>query len=100
MCVQLCLWLLLSPLSLSCTSTQSFYLLFSLHTSLPLSLVVSHKVVIAVYISGIFYLSLSCSLSEGEQEEAWLTEAGLARLFDDSLAADLDQVSIINLLFK
>ncbi|RVE56192.1 hypothetical protein OJAV_G00233570 [Oryzias javanicus] len=25
---------------------------------------------------------------EGEQEEAWLTEAGLARLFDDSLAAD------------
>ncbi|XP_068199309.1 rho GTPase-activating protein 18 isoform X2 [Antennarius striatus] len=28
---------------------------------------------------------------EGEQEEAWLTEAGLARLFDDSLAADLDQ---------
>ncbi|XP_068565016.1 rho GTPase-activating protein 18 isoform X3 [Cebidichthys violaceus] len=31
---------------------------------------------------------------EGEQEEAWLTEAGLARLFDDSLAADQDQVSI------
>lgn len=28
---------------------------------------------------------------EGEQEEAWLTEAGLARLFDDSLAADGDQ---------
>nr|XP_046229252.1 rho GTPase-activating protein 18 isoform X2 [Scatophagus argus] len=28
---------------------------------------------------------------EGEQEEAWLTEAGLARLFDDSLAADVDQ---------
>ncbi|KAM9339555.1 rho GTPase-activating protein 18 [Symphorus nematophorus] len=28
---------------------------------------------------------------EGEQEEAWLKEAGLARLFDDSLAADLDQ---------
>ncbi|XP_031177822.1 rho GTPase-activating protein 18 isoform X2 [Sander lucioperca] len=28
---------------------------------------------------------------EGEQEEAWLTEAGLARLFDDSLAADQDQ---------
>ncbi|XP_037837561.1 rho GTPase-activating protein 18 [Kryptolebias marmoratus] len=25
---------------------------------------------------------------EGEQEEAWLAEAGLARLFDDSLAAD------------
>ncbi|XP_041832209.1 rho GTPase-activating protein 18 [Melanotaenia boesemani] len=25
---------------------------------------------------------------EGEQEEAWLTEAGLVRLFDDSLAAD------------
>uniref|UniRef100_A0A668A2R6 Rho GTPase activating protein 18 n=1 Tax=Myripristis murdjan TaxID=586833 RepID=A0A668A2R6_9TELE len=25
---------------------------------------------------------------EGEQEEAWLTEAGLARLFDDSLAED------------
>ncbi|XP_074541117.1 rho GTPase-activating protein 18 isoform X1 [Halichoeres trimaculatus] len=28
---------------------------------------------------------------EGEQEEAWLTEAGLARLFDVSLAADQDQ---------
>ncbi|CAJ1077342.1 rho GTPase-activating protein 18 isoform X2 [Xyrichtys novacula] len=28
---------------------------------------------------------------EGEQEEAWLTEAGLARLFDDSVAADQDQ---------
>ncbi|KAG7240314.1 hypothetical protein INR49_027125 [Caranx melampygus] len=28
---------------------------------------------------------------EGEQEEAWLTEAGLARLFDNSLAADQDQ---------
>ncbi|XP_042338797.1 rho GTPase-activating protein 18-like, partial [Plectropomus leopardus] len=28
---------------------------------------------------------------EGEQEEAWLTEAGLARLFDDSIAADQDQ---------
>ncbi|XP_034018098.1 rho GTPase-activating protein 18 [Thalassophryne amazonica] len=28
---------------------------------------------------------------EGEQEEAWLTEAGLARLFDGSLAADQDQ---------
>uniref|UniRef100_A0A8C4DV35 Rho GTPase activating protein 18 n=1 Tax=Dicentrarchus labrax TaxID=13489 RepID=A0A8C4DV35_DICLA len=28
---------------------------------------------------------------EGEQEEAWLTEAGLARLFDDSLAVDQDQ---------
>ncbi|KAM9840792.1 rho GTPase-activating protein 18 [Aulostomus maculatus] len=28
---------------------------------------------------------------DGEQEEAWLTEAGLARLFDDSLAADQDQ---------
>ncbi|XP_028295134.1 rho GTPase-activating protein 18 isoform X2 [Gouania willdenowi] len=28
---------------------------------------------------------------EGEQEEAWLTEAGLARLFDDSLAADQEQ---------
>lgn len=28
---------------------------------------------------------------EGEQEEAWLTEAGLARLFDDSLAEDQDQ---------
>ncbi|XP_056150454.1 rho GTPase-activating protein 18 isoform X2 [Lampris incognitus] len=28
---------------------------------------------------------------EGEQEEAWLTEAGLARLFDDSLGADHDQ---------
>ncbi|XP_008298044.1 rho GTPase-activating protein 18 [Stegastes partitus] len=28
---------------------------------------------------------------EGEQEEAWLTEAGLQRLFDDSLAADQDQ---------
>lgn len=28
---------------------------------------------------------------EGEQEEAWLTEAGLAQLFDDSLAADKDQ---------
>ncbi|XP_076021533.1 rho GTPase-activating protein 18 [Genypterus blacodes] len=28
---------------------------------------------------------------EGEQEEAWLTEAGLARLFDDSLSADQDQ---------
>lgn len=43
---------------------------------------------------------LSLSLSEGEQEEAWLTEAGLARLFDDSLAADQDQVSIIVPLFK
>ncbi|XP_070705182.1 rho GTPase-activating protein 18 isoform X2 [Pempheris klunzingeri] len=30
-------------------------------------------------------------IPEGEQEEAWLTEAGLARLFDDSLAADQDQ---------
>ncbi|XP_029983854.1 rho GTPase-activating protein 18 isoform X1 [Sphaeramia orbicularis] len=28
---------------------------------------------------------------DGEQEEAWLTEAGLARLFDDSLATDQDQ---------
>lgn len=28
---------------------------------------------------------------EGEQEEAWLTEAGLAQLFDDSLVADQDQ---------
>lgn len=28
---------------------------------------------------------------EGEQEEAWLTEAGLARLFDDSFTADQDQ---------
>ncbi|XP_040920570.1 rho GTPase-activating protein 18 [Toxotes jaculatrix] len=28
---------------------------------------------------------------EGEQEEAWLTEAGLARLFDGSLATDQDQ---------
>uniref|UniRef100_A0AAQ6A2D0 Rho-GAP domain-containing protein n=1 Tax=Amphiprion ocellaris TaxID=80972 RepID=A0AAQ6A2D0_AMPOC len=28
---------------------------------------------------------------EGEQEEAWLMEAGLQRLFDDSLAADQDQ---------
>lgn len=35
-------------------------------------------------------------LSEGEQEEAWLAEAGLTRLFGDSLAADdQDQVSII-----
>lgn len=40
------------------------------------------------------FIFLSFSLSEGEQEEAWLTEAGLARLFDDSLAADQDQVSI------
>uniref|UniRef100_A0A8C7Z952 Rho GTPase activating protein 18 n=1 Tax=Oryzias sinensis TaxID=183150 RepID=A0A8C7Z952_9TELE len=44
-------------------------------------------------------MSQSCQLChlvpEGEQEEAWLTEAGLARLFDDSLAADdQDQVSI------
>ncbi|XP_077408381.1 rho GTPase-activating protein 18 isoform X2 [Vanacampus margaritifer] len=28
---------------------------------------------------------------EGEQEEAWLTEAGLARLFDGSLAAEQEQ---------
>ncbi|XP_069371660.1 rho GTPase-activating protein 18 isoform X3 [Paralichthys olivaceus] len=28
---------------------------------------------------------------EGEQEEAWLAEAGLAQLFDDTLAADQDQ---------
>ncbi|XP_054617240.1 rho GTPase-activating protein 18 isoform X2 [Dunckerocampus dactyliophorus] len=28
---------------------------------------------------------------DGEQEEAWLTEAGLAQLFDDSLAADQEQ---------
>ncbi|KAM4633112.1 rho GTPase-activating protein 18 [Polymixia lowei] len=28
---------------------------------------------------------------EGEQEEAWLLEAGLARLFDDSLTSDQDQ---------
>nr|XP_020459471.1 rho GTPase-activating protein 18 isoform X2 [Monopterus albus] len=28
---------------------------------------------------------------EGEQEEAWLAEAGLARLFDDSLSADQEQ---------
>ncbi|XP_053193472.1 rho GTPase-activating protein 18 [Scomber japonicus] len=28
---------------------------------------------------------------EGEQEEAWLTEAGLTQLFDDSLAGDQDQ---------
>ncbi|XP_029352664.1 rho GTPase-activating protein 18 isoform X2 [Echeneis naucrates] len=28
---------------------------------------------------------------EGEQEEAWLTQAGLGRLFDESLAADQDQ---------
>ncbi|KAM9354132.1 rho GTPase-activating protein 18 [Pholidichthys leucotaenia] len=28
---------------------------------------------------------------EGEQEEAWLTEAGLAQLIDNSLAADQDQ---------
>nr|XP_057913449.1 rho GTPase-activating protein 18 isoform X1 [Doryrhamphus excisus] len=28
---------------------------------------------------------------EGEQEEAWLTEAGLTQLFDDSMAADQDQ---------
>uniref|UniRef100_A0A3Q1FM42 Rho GTPase activating protein 18 n=1 Tax=Acanthochromis polyacanthus TaxID=80966 RepID=A0A3Q1FM42_9TELE len=28
---------------------------------------------------------------EGEQEEAWLTEAGLQQLFDDSLADDQDQ---------
>lgn len=40
-------------------------------------------------------LSRSLTFSEGEQEEAWLTEAGLAQLFDDSLAADQDQVSII-----
>uniref|UniRef100_A0A3Q1IEA7 Rho-GAP domain-containing protein n=1 Tax=Anabas testudineus TaxID=64144 RepID=A0A3Q1IEA7_ANATE len=32
--------------------------------------------------------NLMISLSEGEQEEAWLTEAGLARLFDDSLAEE------------
>uniref|UniRef100_A0A673BBS3 Rho-GAP domain-containing protein n=1 Tax=Sphaeramia orbicularis TaxID=375764 RepID=A0A673BBS3_9TELE len=31
---------------------------------------------------------LCFSLSDGEQEEAWLTEAGLARLFDDSLEED------------
>ncbi|KAK1889391.1 Rho GTPase-activating protein 18 [Dissostichus eleginoides] len=31
------------------------------------------------------------NITKGEQEEAWLTEAGLARLFDDSLAADQDQ---------
>lgn len=38
-------------------------------------------------------------LSEGEQEEAWLAEAGLARLFGDSLEADdHDQVSITYLL--
>lgn len=48
-------------------------------------------------------MSLSCQLChlvpEGEQEEAWLTEAGLARLFDDSLAADdQDQVSIFCVL--
>ncbi|XP_067337679.1 rho GTPase-activating protein 18 isoform X2 [Channa argus] len=30
-------------------------------------------------------------IPEGEQEEAWLAEAGLARLCDDSLAADQDQ---------
>lgn len=35
---------------------------------------------------------------EGEQEEAWLTEAGLARLFDDSLSADQDQVQTIYLI--
>ncbi|XP_061901096.1 rho GTPase-activating protein 18 isoform X2 [Entelurus aequoreus] len=28
---------------------------------------------------------------EGEQEEAWLTEAGLAQLFDDSLGTDQEQ---------
>lgn len=48
----------------------------------------------------LFYFPRSFSLSEGEQEEAWLTEAGLAQLFDDSLAADLDQVSIVYPLFK
>ncbi|MEQ2273720.1 hypothetical protein XENORESO_007977 [Xenotaenia resolanae] len=32
-------------------------------------------------------MTFSCLL-EGEHEEAWLAEAGLARLFDDSLAAD------------
>ncbi|MEQ2204390.1 hypothetical protein XENOCAPTIV_012575 [Xenoophorus captivus] len=34
-----------------------------------------------------FKMTFSCLL-EGEHEEAWLAEAGLARLFDDSLAAD------------
>ncbi|KAG7282094.1 hypothetical protein CRUP_023610 [Coryphaenoides rupestris] len=36
---------------------------------------------------------------EGELEEAWLAEAGLTRLFDDSLTPDLDQVSIIFTFF-
>lgn len=41
------------------------------------------------------YSSRSFPLSEGEHEEAWLAEAGLAQLVDDSLTADLDQVSTV-----
>lgn len=48
----------------------------------------------------LLHLSLFFFLPEGEQEEAWLTEAGLARLFDDSLATDQDQVSIVYPLFN
>ena len=38
--------------------------------------------------------------AEGESEEAWLAEAGLTGLFDDSLTPDQDQVSIILLLCR
>lgn len=37
---------------------------------------------------------------EGEQEEAWLTEAGLAQMVDNSLAPNLDEVSVICHLFQ
>ena len=43
-----------------------------------------------------YYLIVSSS-AEGESEEAWLAEAGLTGLFDDSLTPDQDQVCI-NLL--
>lgn len=44
--------------------------------------------------------SVCLSLSEGEQEEAWLAEAGLALLVDHSLGEDQDQVGVIFLLLN
>lgn len=35
------------------------------------------------------------SLSEGEQAEAWLKEAGLEGLYDSSLEGSSDQVSLL-----
>ena len=49
-----------------------------------------------IIVSFRYYLIVSSS-AEGESEEAWLAEAGLTGLFDDSLTPDQDQVCI-NLL--